>query len=143
MNAIDFLINEHNKVRTLFADINDSSHKLETKKKIFDTIHDELIRHEEMEQSVWYPQLKSDKRLYDTVKHLISEEKDAKKLMERLSKIKQSEEWEKEVKKLQEDVEHHAREEEKELFPAVSKVMEEAELLRIGKEMRVFKNSYQ
>ncbi|HRD71165.1 MAG TPA: hemerythrin domain-containing protein [Legionella sp.] len=143
MNAIDFLINEHNKVRTLFADINDSSHKLETKKKIFDTIHDELIRHEEMEQSVWYPELKSDKRLYDTVKHLISEEKDAKKLMERLSKIKQSEEWEKEVKKLQEDVEHHAREEEKELFPAVSKIMEEAELLRIGKEMRVFKNSYQ
>ncbi|MDP3268270.1 MAG: hemerythrin domain-containing protein [Legionella sp.] len=143
MNAIDFLINEHNKVRTLFADINDSSHKLETKKKIFDTIQDELIRHEEMEQSVWYPQLKSDKRLYDTVKHLISEEKDAKKLMERLSKIKQSEEWENEVKKLQEDVEHHAREEEKELFPAVSKIMEEAELLRIGKEMRVFKNTYQ
>ncbi|TAL65292.1 MAG: hemerythrin domain-containing protein [Legionella sp.] len=144
MNAIDFLIKEHNKFRTMFADINDPSHREETRRRIFETIHDELIRHEEMEQTVWYPYLRAEanKRLNDRVKHLISEEYSAKKLMDHLSKIKNSDNWEQELLKLQKDVEHHASEEEEELFPQVQKIFEDSELEMIGKKMRAFKNTH-
>ncbi|RAP37565.1 hypothetical protein B1207_05175 [Legionella quinlivanii] len=142
MNAIEFLINEHEKVRSLFKDMNLSSHRKETKRRIFETIHMELARHEEMEQTVWYPQFKSKKQLTPEVRHLISEEKNAKKLMDRLSKIKSSEDWEMELAQLQEDVEHHASEEENELFPVVKKIFDEDELLVIGKEMSEFKRTY-
>ena len=71
MNAIDFLIQEHNKVRTLFKDLNNPSHREETQKKLFLTIRDELIRHEELEQHVWYPQLKSNKQWNEEIKHLL------------------------------------------------------------------------
>lgn len=143
MNAIDFLIKEHNKVRSLFADMNDSNHRQETKKKIFETIHEELVRHEKMEQTVWYPQLKLNKEVSEKIKHLTTEEKSAKNFMDQLSKIKNSSEWENELKELQKDVEHHANEEEKHLFPQVKQLVEESELERIGKEMHHFKESYQ
>lgn len=142
MNAIDFLIKEHNKVRDLFTDLNDPSHKEATKKKLFDTIYDELLRHEKMEQTVWYPSLKANSKINEKVKHLISEERDARKLMNHLNKIKESKEWDKEITKLHKDVEHHAKEEEKELFPVVKSIMDEAELISIGKKMREFKENY-
>lgn len=144
MNAIDFLVKEHNKVRGLLADMNDPCHREQTKRKLFDTIHDELIRHEEMEQKVWYPYLRaeSNKRLNDRVKHLISEEFCAKKLMAHLSRIKNSDNFEHELIKLQKDVEHHATEEETELFPQVQKLFDESELQMIGKKMKEFKKTH-
>ena len=116
MNAIDFLLKEHNKVRDLLADLNDPSHREETKRNLFETIRFELIRHEKMEQTIWYPKLKSNNKLFEEIKHLISEEKDASKLIEHLNKIQNSPEWEKELLKLQKNVEHHANEEENDLF---------------------------
>lgn len=142
MNAIDFLIKEHHKVRTLLADLNDPSHKKETKIHLFETIKNELIRHEEMEQTVWYPKLSSNKELLEEIKHLLHEEKDASKLIDHLTKIMNSSEWEEELIKLQKDVEHHAKEEEKELFPKVKKFLDETELTRIGEAMREFKENY-
>lgn len=142
MNAIDFLLKEHNKIRALFADLNDPIHKEETKRKLFETIRNELIRHEKMEQTIWYPKLKSHKELFDEIKHLVSEEKDASKLIDHLNKINNSPEWEKELLKLQKEVEHHANEEEKHLFPEVRKFLDETALTIIGKAMREFKDNY-
>lgn len=142
MNAIDFLIKEHDKVRKLFKDLNDASHRTETKEKLFEQIRDELIRHESMEQTVWYPKLKSNADLYEKIKHLISEEKDAHKLLDRLLKIEGSTEWSKELTKLQDEVEHHAKEEETKLFPVVKKALDEKELEEIGIEMREYKENY-
>lgn len=142
MNAIDFLIKEHNKVRKLFADMNAPGHREKTRRKLFDTIHEELLRHEKMEQTVWYPHLKSDPHLKDKIKHLVSEEQMAEKLMNRLTRIKASANWESEAVKLQEDVEHHASEEETELFPEVKKIMDGSKLDLIGHEMYEFKKTH-
>src|SRR2546429_213466 len=108
MNAIKFLINEHNQVRRLLSELLDPTHREETQKKIFDTLHSELLRHEKMEQTIWYPQLKLNKTLTNEIKHLKDEEHHAKKFMERLDKIKNSDHWQDELYKLQQDVEHHA-----------------------------------
>ncbi|WP_131783773.1 hemerythrin domain-containing protein [Legionella gresilensis] len=142
MNAIDFLIQEHNKVRSLFKDLNDPSHREETQKKLFLTIRDELIRHEEMEQQIWYPQLKSNKQWNEEIRHLISEEHSAKKFIDKLNKMNDTENWREGLKQLQEDVEHHAHEEETKLFPQVKRIMDDEELTRIGKEMKKFKDTY-
>lgn len=142
MNAIDFLVQEHNKVRTLFKDLNDPKHRAETQKKLFLIIADELTRHEAMEQTIWYPQLKGHKKWQEHIKHLKTEEHSAKKFMDKLKKISDAEDWQAGIKQLQEDVEHHAREEEEKLFPNVRKIVEEETLQRIGKEMKRFKEDY-
>ena len=89
-----------------------------------------------------YPKLKSNKVLYEKIKHLVSEEKDAHKLLDKLLKIEGSEKWEEELTKLQDDVEHHANEEETKLFPQVKKVLDEQELQEIGNEMKEYKANY-
>jgi len=142
MDAIQFLINEHEKVRKTFKEISDKSHRFDTKQKMLDDLCDELLRHEKMEQTIWYPHFKNNPQLQPEVKHLIAEEKDANKMITKISHIKSEEEWEKAFLKFWKDVDHHASEEEKLLFPNVRKILNEAELEKIGKEMREFKLKY-
>lgn len=142
MNAIKFLLKEHNKVRREFSDIEDDSHKYETKKNMFDTLCNDLIRHEKMEQKLWYPHFKNNEKIDATVKHLISEEKKAETAIKEFDSVKTQKEWEDKFLKLKKDVEHHAAEEEQNLFPKIEKILTEDELEKIGKEMEDFKNEY-
>jgi iron-sulfur cluster repair protein YtfE (RIC family) len=142
MNAISFLLKEHDHVRKTFAEIADESHRLETKKNMFQSLGAELIRHETMEQKTWYPKLKENKELALIIQHLVSEEKSAAETIKELDKTKNDEEWAEIFFKLKEDVEHHAAEEESKLFPKVKSFLEEKELEEIGKEMREFKATY-
>lgn len=143
MNAIDFLIKEHNHVRQILADISMGSHKDETQKKLFHSLCNDLIRHETMEHSVWYPYFKNDNRLSQTVRHLLSEEKHAEKAIKKFdNSTLHDEEWEKKFSQLKEAVEHHAQEEEQQLFPEVKKILSDEELEKIGLEMYHFKQDY-
>ena len=86
MNAIDFLIKEHNKVRTMLAAISKDSHSFDTKKERFEILATDLIRHENMEHEVWYPHFKND--VPETVKHLLKEEKTAEKEIKKIEELK-------------------------------------------------------
>lgn len=142
MNAIDFLLKEHNHVRKTLSMVDEQSHSTETKRKMFQSLGQELIRHEAMEHKIWYPCFKNDKVLFDRVKHLISEENMAEKAIQQLASIKAEQEWENKFSKLKKDVEAHASEEEKRLFPEVQKVLTEAELNEIGIKMHHFKQTH-
>jgi hemerythrin superfamily protein len=142
MNAIDFLIKEHEKVRHTLAEIDNDCHREATKMKMFDSLCQDLIRHEEMEHKIWYPHFKNDKRLSETVKHLLSEEKGAEKAIKKFENITSLQAWEEKFSKFKEDVEHHASEEEHDLFPQVKNLLDEAELEKIGLEMYRFKHNY-
>ena len=138
MNAIDFLVTEHKKVRKLCLDLADSSDE-KTKKSLFHTISHELVRHELMEQKIWYPKLETHPELDKIIQHLLSEEKKAKSLLKEIKKTQDLDEWEKKVSELIKEVKHHADEEEKNLFPKVGKYVSSDFLMEIGNEMRVFK----
>lgn len=140
MNAIDFLIKEHNKVRKLLTDIDEQPHHYETKRKMFELVSADLMRHESMEQTLWYPCFKS--KLPETVKHLVTEENFAEKAIKKLEALKTEDVWEKYFSKFKDDVEHHADEEESDLFPEVQKLLSESELEQIGKKMYEFKKKH-
>jgi hemerythrin superfamily protein len=143
MNAIDFLKKEHEKVRRLLANIKDSSHGEDVRKRLFDELCQDLLRHEKMEQTVWYPRIKQhdEIRLDETIKHLVTEEKGAEKLIKDINATESEEEWEKKFLHFKKEVEHHADEEETKLFPKVAKLLSDDELEELGKEMREFKNA--
>lgn len=140
MNAIDFLIKEHNKVRTMLADIASESHEFDTQKRRFELLAQDLIRHENMEHEVWYPHFKTD--VPDTVKHLLKEEKMAEKEIKKLEELRTEAAWKDHFAKFKQDVEHHAEEEEQTLFPEVEKILSEKQLLEIGAAMFVYKKEH-
>ena len=140
MNAIDFLLKEHNRVRKMLRTISDDSHHYATQKKQFQILAQDLLRHETMEHEVWYPHFKE--KLPSEVQHLLTEEKHAEKAIKKMSDLKTEEAWKKEFLKFKSAVEHHASEEETELFPEVEKILSERELEKIGLEMFDFKMQY-
>lgn len=142
MNAITFLIKEHNKVRRGLKEISKKSHRYTTKRSLLNSLCRDLIIHENMEHKVWYPHFKNNKKLKTEVKHLLSEEKGAEKAIKKLKSIKTEEEWEEKFYKFKKDVEHHAHEEEHKLFPNVKAILDEDQLELIGKEMRKFRSKF-
>lgn len=143
MNAISFLLKEHEKVRTVFAEIMEETHRMETKKKMFADFSPELVRHETMEETIWYPLLSKNEDLQKIIEHLITEEKAASKTIKELQHLNDDDKWLETFKKLKKDVEHHADEEESKLFPKVKKLLDDKTLEEIGKEMYDYKQAHQ
>jgi hemerythrin superfamily protein len=140
MDAITYLRQEHSKFRKTFAAISklkDDKAKLSK----FNALCKELQRHEKMEEKIWYPPLRKDADLRDIIKHLISEEKSAAKAIEKLKATKMGIIWKLKFYKFKHDVDHHAKSEEKELFPKARKFLSKTELNALGAKMRKFKSS--
>jgi hemerythrin superfamily protein len=121
MNALDLLIADHNRVRGLFTrfnaakDADDTTTMVELAGKIFD----ELTVHTTIEEEIFYPEVRdASAEVADTVDEGVQEHHVVKVLMEELGQIEAgSDEWVAKMAVLIENVEHHAEEEEGEMFP--------------------------
>jgi hemerythrin superfamily protein len=138
MDAITYLKSEHDRFRKTLAKIGKTAN-ITTKKAEFNKFCAELIRHETMEQKVFYPRLKSHPELKDIIKHLLGEEKSAAQTIKKFNSVKFDFMWKLRFYKFSHDVDHHANEEEKELFPKVRKILSKVELAELGMKMQKFK----
>lgn len=140
MDAITYLRHEHSKVRNALAAISKiSNEKIRLNK--FNALCKDLARHEAMEEKVWYPVLRKDPDMRDIIKHLIAEEKSAAKAISVIKKTEYGVIWRLRFYKFKNDVEHHAKSEEKELFPKARKYLTKAEAMALGTKMQKFKAS--
>jgi len=139
-DAIALLKADHKKVRSLFADLEKSSMRGGPRaQKLVAQIDKELTIHTTIEEEIFYPAFrdavrsKDDKKMYFEAK----EEHHVVKLV--LPEVKEGgmavEEFAAKCKVLKELVEHHAGEEEKEMFPEARKVLSRPELQELGDRM--------
>jgi hemerythrin superfamily protein len=123
MDALDLLTADHNRVRGLFArfreaqDGDDTAAMRELAAKIFE----ELKVHTEIEEQIFYPAVHDLKdELGEVVDEGVEEHHVVDVLMEEAQQLDPSDpQWVAKVTVLIENVEHHAEEEESEMFPAV------------------------
>jgi hemerythrin superfamily protein len=139
MDAIAFLRQEHSKVRKMLATISNSPNE-KTKIKLFNALCKDLTRHEKTEETLWYPVLRKDKDMRDIIQHLVAEEKSASKAIAKLKATSFGIIWRLKFYKFKHDVDHHAKSEEKELFPKARKFLTKTQLNEIGAKMRKFKS---
>lgn len=142
MNAISFLIKEHNKIKRTFTKIKTKTRRFETKQKLFKALCHDLLQHEMMEHKIWYPHFRRNKKVRAEVRHLLTEENHAEKAIKKFNGIKTQAEWKAKFLKFKKAVEKHAKEEEKKLFPNVEEILDPATLKKIGIKMRQFKNKH-
>lgn len=138
MDAITYLRGEHSKFRKTLKQIDVMKDEIKKQKK-FAAFCLDLKNHEKMEEKTWYPKLKKDKELSNIIKHLIAEEKKAAKAIREFKKMEYGFVWKLKFKKFKHDVDHHATQEEKDLFPKVRKKLTKKELNTLGTKMRKFK----
>jgi len=139
-DAITLLKEDHKKVRSLLGDLEKSSMRGGPRaQKLVTQIDKELTIHSQIEEEIFYPafrdavRTKDDKKMYFEAK----EEHHVVKLV--MPEVKEDgmevEEFAAKCKVLKELVEHHADEEEKEMFPEARKVLSRPELQELGDRM--------
>jgi hemerythrin superfamily protein len=142
-NAITLLKADHAAVKKLFAQEQKATKQSDEKKKsIFDQINDALTVHATIEEEIFYPAVKKarEEHLKDEVREAYEEHQQVKNLLAKISNISPDDEsWDMKIKVLKEDVEHHVKEEESEMFPDAKKFLGEKRLNELGAELQARK----
>ena len=134
MNAIDLLESQHREVAALFPKIEKAS-SAASKERLFEEIADKLAVHAAIEEHHFYPAVKA-KRTEDILLEALEEHLGIKRVLaDLLETDAEDESFDAKVTVLKEQVEHHVKEEESDLFPKVKKLLSADELETIGEAM--------
>jgi hemerythrin-like domain-containing protein len=147
VDAISLLMADHRKVKGLLTALDNTTEKaIGRRKTLLKEIESEIKIHTAVEEEIFYPAYKDAARKSD--QHLYYEALEEHHLVDIvLPEIKstkvQSEEFGAKAKVLKDLIEHHAAEEETEMFPKARKLMGTEELRKIGKQIRSRKEALQ
>ena len=123
MDALELLTADHNRVRGLFARFKTAKEdeNLEEMTRLAALINTELEVHTTIEEEIFYPALHDlTEEVHETITEGYEEHKVAKQLLAEITAMEpNTEDWAAKVTVLIENVEHHAEEEESEMFPKI------------------------
>jgi hemerythrin superfamily protein len=136
VNALDLLIDQHDEVDLLMKRLEKEDFERQDKKLVFTELADKLAAHAAMEEQIFYPAVRAKQTeemlLEATEEHLAIKRVLADMLVTDLDDPR----FDALLSVLQEEVEHHAREEEEDkLFPKLRNMMSGEELHALGSEM--------
>ena len=141
MNALELLKTDHQKVKELFKKAEGAN--AARQKQLFEQIKKELETHTHIEEMVFYPAVRQTEELEKMVLESLEEHKQVKTLLREMENLtSDSEKFEPKLKVLIEDVEHHVKEEEEEMFPLVKAQFDKAALEALGSEMEKEKATF-
>ncbi len=138
MNALKLLESQHREVEDLFEEFESAGEGAKkTKERIFKQIADALAIHTEIEERIFYPEMKqASSDLEDLLRESVEEHLAAKRIVaDLLATDAGDEQFDAKVQVLKENVEHHVEEEESELFPKAKQTCEEGTLDDLGHRM--------
>jgi hemerythrin superfamily protein len=142
-DAIALLKTDHATVKKLFEQ-EEKLNKRDSEKQAgtFSQIKDALEVHATIEEEIFYPAVKKarSEHVKDEVREAYEEHKQIKTLLAEIASITPDDEtYDMKMKVLKEDVEHHVKEEEGEMFPDAQKFLGETRLLELGTELQARK----
>lgn len=142
-DAIGLLKADHAAVKTLFAQEEKLSKRDGEKKvDVFNEINAALEVHATIEEEIFYPAVKKarSEHVKDEVREGYEEHKQIKTLLGEIAGITPADEsYDMKIKVLKEDVEHHVKDEEGEMFPDAKTFLSERRLVELGAELETRK----
>lgn len=141
MNAISLLTDDHDKVKKLLADGEKTGESSPAKRRsIFEELKREMTVHEQIEEQIFYKELRAHPKAKDLVLEGIEEHNVVDTIMGELELTEPSDEnWGAKFKVMRESIEHHIEDEEGEMFPTARKVFDSDELDELGERMNSMK----
>jgi hemerythrin-like domain-containing protein len=147
IDAISLLTQDHRKVKRLLAALDATTERATNRREtLLKKIENEITVHSKIEEEIFYPAYKDAVRKSD--EHIYYEALEEHHLVdvvipEMKAESAESEEFGAKAKVLRDLVEHHAEEEESEMFPKARKAIGKEELLEIGKQIQIRKEQLQ
>jgi hemerythrin-like domain-containing protein len=143
-NAIELLKADHETVRKLLNEISETTERAEkTRGELLERIASELSVHTRIEEEIFYPAFRDAGEKEESV--MVYEAREEHRAVDELvlPDLEKTEvgsmEFSGRVKVLKELIEHHADEEEEEMFPKAEQLLSEAELEELGQRMQARK----
>jgi len=135
MNALELLIEQHDEVDELIAEIEETDDS-EAKAQLFEELADKLAAHAKIEETIFYPAVmaaQTEEILLESVEEHLA----IKRVLADLLELDvEDEHFDAKLSVMKEQIQHHAREEEEgELFPKVKKLLGADQLEGLGGEM--------
>jgi hypothetical protein len=138
MDAFELLKRDHKKVSQLFKEIEPASGQ--AKLSLFKQLKSELDLHTHVEETIFYPALEKAKETRDITLEAYEEHKVVKDLLAELDNADSANaEWIAKLTVLKENVEHHVKEEEGEMFDKADDMLTSEQLESLGAEMEAEK----
>ena len=145
MNALELLTADHNRVRGLFARYREAENAENTGEmhSVAEKIIEELEVHTTIEEEIFYPTVHDfSEDLAAVVDEGVEEHHVAKVLIEELGSLEPgTDQWKAKMTVLIENVEHHAEEEESEMFPDIRSAADADTLKRLGERLEARKEA--
>ena len=140
-DIFQLLENDHREVKSMMRKIAEGNGDAR-RRDLFEKFKTELMAHAKCEEREFYSVLQRNEETAEKVEHSFEEHAEAEEGLQELSQMSDDDEdWMEKFSELRNDVEHHAEEEEKELFPKARKVIgERAE--EIGRRFEEAKRQY-
>ncbi|WP_395683925.1 hemerythrin domain-containing protein [Dokdonella sp.] len=141
MDAITLLKNDHKEMRALLGALEaTTSRAVKKRQSLLNKIETNLKAHTSIEEEIFYPAFKEAGQKSDDDKmyfEALEEHRAAGDLVlpDLLGTDPSTDNFSGRAKVLKELVEHHADEEEKEMFPRARKLLDKAELTALGEQM--------
>ncbi|SFU57121.1 hemerythrin domain-containing protein [Pseudoduganella namucuonensis] len=136
LDAIGLLMEDHEHVKDLFEQFEDLGDRaMVSKKKLADEICMELTKHTMVEEEIFYPAVRAaGKEFEDLIDEAVVEHASAKQLIGQIQSMDAGDDlFDAKVKVLSEQIDHHVKEEEDEMFPKVRKA--KLDLATLGRQM--------
>ena len=144
-DALDLLTADHEMARSLFSEFRDAkdADDHDEMRSLQAQIFAELETHTRIEEDIFYPAVRDldVPELTETVDEGIQEHHIVKVLMREIADLSDADIFAAKMTVLIENVEHHADEEESDLFPQVREHMSADELDRLAEELDAAKSS--
>jgi hemerythrin superfamily protein len=142
MDALELLTADHNRVRGLFTRFKAAEGENDAQAaRLAAKIFEELEIHTKIEEEIFYPAItKLSDEIHELVTEGVEEHHVVDTLMAEVKVLSPSEEqWAAKVKVLIENVEHHAEEEEEEMFPKIRSAMNDDARSELGQRLEARK----
>jgi hemerythrin superfamily protein len=142
-NAVDLLKADHDVVEDLFSKV--KANEDGNNAPVFTKIKSELDVHAHIEETIFYPFLleRGDKELKKIVREGIEEHRQVKLFLAELASLPgDNAKFKAKLQVLMEDVEHHVKEEEGDMFPMVEDQFDEPVLETLGAIMQAEKGRF-
>ena len=140
-DAISLLVHEHKDVKAMFKQFETLTDRSKaSKKKIADRICQTLTMHTKMEEELFYPAIRDVIKDDDFLDEALVEHASAKVLIAEIQEMDPGDDlYDAKVHVLSEQIDHHVREEEDEMFPKVRKT--NLDLVELGAKMSARKDN--
>ena len=134
MKATDLLEQQHRDVEKLFEALEEEEGK-ERRSEIFEELAATLVAHDAIEREIFYPACEKAMGMTDQLGEALVEHGVVEFSLYEADQAQGKSDFDFKVTVLQEMVEHHVKEEEKEFFPEVEGAIEAEELETLGQRM--------